>query len=89
VTSYQVDCSDGRRVVVDGDDIRVADGALMIGRGQPPRVVAVFAPRSWQLASTAEAGIVFADPPQPAAPPRPPRLYPAIETPDQIANKPW
>jgi hypothetical protein len=94
VTSWQIDLAAGRRVVVDADQARVIDGALILTRGtEPPpaplRIVAIFAPRTCELASVPDAGITAAEQEPPPPQRSGPRLLPAIETPNQIADRPW
>ena len=90
---WTVVTTDGRIAAFEADDVAVIDGALMCCTvvAPPParlRVVAVWAARSWALAYPADAPVTFSEPAAPAEP-KPPRILPAIDTPDSIADRPW
>ena len=69
------------------------DGSLFFlraaaGKHAPLQTVAVFAAKTWTLVYPEGADVSPLPDPTPE-PPRQPRLYPKIDTPDQIASKPW
>jgi hypothetical protein len=96
MTCYSITRHDGSVTEVDADEVEVtAAGALIVlaADGPPPiglRVELILGPRLWSMVARAGVKIIWHDPAaDPPPPPRGPRLLPAIETPDQIADKPW